>query len=70
MSRYRVVIWWSDEDQAFIGSVPALRGCVSHGGTREECLHELAVVEEAWLELAAEQGWAIPAPDTDIAEAA
>ena len=30
-SRYEMIIWWSDEDEAFIVDVPELPGCMAHG---------------------------------------
>ena len=30
--RCRILVAWSDEDQAFIARVPALPGCFAHGG--------------------------------------
>ncbi len=38
MNRYEVIIFWSDEDQAYIAEVPELRGCMAHGSSHEEAL--------------------------------
>jgi predicted RNase H-like HicB family nuclease len=35
MHKYEIIIYWSDEDEAFIVVVPELPGCVAHGDTRE-----------------------------------
>jgi hypothetical protein len=29
-NRYEIIIFWSDEDQAFIADVPELPGCMAH----------------------------------------
>ena len=55
-----VIIFWSDEDQAFVADVPELPGCMAHGGTHETAL---GAVEEAialWLETARLTGRAVP----------
>ena len=31
MTRYEVIIYWSDEDEAFIAEVPELPGCMEDG---------------------------------------
>ena len=36
MDRYEVIIFWSNEDQAFVGEIPELPGCMAHGSTHEE----------------------------------
>jgi len=38
MIKYEVVIYWSDEDGAFIAQVPELPGCMAHGVTQEAAL--------------------------------
>ena len=38
------------EDFGFVARVPALRGCVSQGLTREEALHNVREAIEGWLE--------------------
>ncbi len=39
MSRYEMIIFWSDEDDAFVADVPELPGCMAHGSTYEEAVH-------------------------------
>jgi predicted RNase H-like HicB family nuclease len=33
---YAIVIEWSDEDGVYIATVPDIRGCRTHGATRDE----------------------------------
>ena len=62
MDRYEVIIYWSDEDDAFVAQVPELPGCMADGTTREEALANAEVVIKEWIETARELGREIPAP--------
>lgn len=60
--RYEIILYWSDDDGAFIAEVPELPGCAADGPTRESALASVAVVIEEWIERARELGRAIPEP--------
>jgi predicted RNase H-like HicB family nuclease len=62
MIRYEVILYWSDEDQAFIAEVPELAGCMADGGTYAEALENVEVIIQEWLETARELGRPIPEP--------
>ena len=62
MFRYEVIIYWSDEDQAFIAEVPELPGCMADGQTAEEALANAQVVIQEWIETAKELGRQVPEP--------
>ena len=62
MIKYEVIIYWSEEDQAFIAEVPELAGCASDGATYQEALANVEVVIQEWLETAKELGRPIPEP--------
>jgi predicted RNase H-like HicB family nuclease len=62
MSRYDLIIWWSEEDNAFLVEVPELPGCMADGATYQEALSNVLVVIDQWLEAANELGREIPAP--------
>jgi len=44
MIKYEVIIYWSEEDQAFIAEVPELPGCAAAGETYREALANVEVV--------------------------
>lgn len=52
--QYSMVIQWSDEDQAFIVTLPEFGGCKTHGDTYEEAarmgLEALETVIESYQE--------------------
>lgn len=62
MYKYEIIIYWSDEDEAFIAEVPELPGCMADGKTYEEALTNAQVAIEEWIETAKEIGREIPVP--------
>jgi predicted RNase H-like HicB family nuclease len=62
MIRYEDIIYWSDEDQAFIAEVPELPGCAADGATYQEALANVEIIIEEWTETAKELGRPIPEP--------
>lgn len=57
-----VIIYWSEEDRAFIAEVPELPGCAADGPTYQKALANAEVVIEEWLETARELGRPVPEP--------
>ena len=55
-------IQWSDEDDAYIVTVPELPGCKTHGRTYEEAVHNALEVIDLWIEAAQKVGEPIPPP--------
>ncbi len=62
MSKYEVIIYWSEGDKAFVAEVPELAGCMADGSTYQEALANAEMVIDEWLETARELGRAIPEP--------
>ena len=62
MTKYEIILYWSDEDAAFIAEVPELPGCVADGPTRQEALANVETVISEWLETAREMGRPVPEP--------
>jgi predicted RNase H-like HicB family nuclease len=60
--KYEIIIYWSNENNAFIAEIPELKGCVAHGETDEEALKNIKFVANEWLQIAKEEGWEIPTP--------
>jgi len=59
---YEVIIYWSDEDQAFIAEVPELPGCAADGSSYAEALANVQLIIHEWIETARELGRPIPEP--------
>ncbi|TDE14817.1 type II toxin-antitoxin system HicB family antitoxin [Dyadobacter psychrotolerans] len=62
MSKYEVIIYWSNEDECFIAEVPELKTIMTHGNTQTEALQNAQEVIELWLQVAKEEGREIPEP--------
>ena len=62
MTKYEVIIYWSNEDHAYIAEVPELPGCMADGTTSQEALSNVEVVIQEWIETAEELGRPVPEP--------
>ena len=62
MHKYEVIIYWSDDDQAYIAEVPELAGCMSDGATYEDALKNVQRIIDEWIATAKEMGREIPQP--------
>ena len=57
-----MIIYWSQEDQAFIVEVPELPGCMADGKTYQEAVQNAEVIIQQWIETAQALGREIPEP--------
>jgi predicted RNase H-like HicB family nuclease len=62
MTKYEIILYWSNKDQAFIAEAPELAGCAADGATRQEALANAETVIAEWLETARELGCAVSEP--------
>jgi predicted RNase H-like HicB family nuclease len=69
MSKYEIIVYWSDDDEAFIAEVPELPGCAADGATYREAIGNVEVIMEEWLETAKKIGRPIPIPRGRLAYA-
>jgi predicted RNase H-like HicB family nuclease len=62
MPKYEVILYWSEQDQAFIAEVPELPGCAADGKTYQQALSNVELIIREWIETATELGREIPTP--------
>jgi predicted RNase H-like HicB family nuclease len=62
MTKYEIIIDWSDEDQVFIAEAPELPGCMAHGDSEESALQQAKEAIQLWIDTAREFGDPIPEP--------
>ena len=64
--RYSMLIQWSDEDEAFLVTLPEWEGRVfnpvTHGSTYEEACHNGRIALQDVVALASDQGQPLPEP--------
>lgn len=62
MYKYRMNVWWSEDDHAWLVEVPELPGAMADGATPEEAVANAQVVIENWIAVARELGREVPEP--------
>jgi predicted RNase H-like HicB family nuclease len=60
MLHYEIILYWSEEDQAFIAEVPELPGCAADNETYQEALQNVEIIMQEWIETANVLGHTIP----------
>jgi predicted RNase H-like HicB family nuclease len=61
-TRYEIIIYWSENDNAFIAEVPELPGCMADGKSYQEAVDNAVIVIDEWIETAKDLGRSIPVP--------
>jgi predicted RNase H-like HicB family nuclease len=62
MQHYTIVVFWSEEDSAWIADVPDLKSCSAFGSSPEEAVAEVRITMEAWLGSARDARFPVPEP--------
>jgi len=60
LSKYEIIIYWSEGDNAFITEVPELPECAADGATYKEAVDNVGIIIQEWIETAKELGRPIP----------
>ncbi len=63
---YSMIIQWSEEDQAYVVTVPELPGCKTHGETYGKAVKQAQHAIEGWIAFNRELGRPIPAPQISL----
>jgi predicted RNase H-like HicB family nuclease len=64
---YSMIVQWSEEDQAYIVTVPELPGCKTHGATYEEAVKRGQEAIESWINASIAWGDPVPPPNQTVA---
>lgn len=57
-----MIIYWSEEDNAFLVEVPELTGCMADGKTYQEAVANAEIIIQEWIESAEKNRRKIPIP--------
>ncbi len=60
--KYEIILYWSNEDQAFIAEVPQLPGCMAHGDSQGGALQSINEAVGLWIDTARALGRPVPEP--------
>lgn len=58
--QYALVIWYGEEDEAYLVEVPDLPGCMADGETIEEATQAAQTAIQMWIEAARKLGRPVP----------
>lgn len=61
-SKYEIIIYWNNEDEAFLAEAPELAGCMADGKSYAEALQNIEIVIQQWIDTSIELGREIPKP--------
>jgi len=62
MHKYEIILYWSEDDNAYVAEVPELPGCMADGANYAEALQNAQIVIDEWIETAISLGREIPEP--------
>ena len=69
MYKYEMILYWSEEDRAFIAEVPELPGCMADGPDYVTALANAETAISEWIETARLLNREIPEPKGRLAYA-
>lgn len=61
-NKYKIIGFYSEDDESYIMFAPDLPGCFADGETIEEAKKNIDVIIDEWIEYAKELGREIPKP--------
>ena len=60
--KYEIILYWSEDDNAYLAEVPELAGCMAEGPSAGEALRNVEIIAQEWIETAQELGRPVPVP--------
>ena len=65
MIMYKIEIFYSEEDEGYIATVPELPGCSAFGETEAQAQKEIRIAQDLWLKAAKCEGRDIQRPKSN-----
>ena len=66
MHKYKIILYWSNEDRTFVAEVSELPGCMAHGDDQETALWNANSAMQLWIDTAHEFGDPVPPPNHNV----
>ena len=66
IDEYKIIYYFSADDECYLATIPELGGCISDGITPEEAIENVRKLGTEWFEVAKDLGWDIPEPTTTV----
>lgn len=63
-AKYAIILFWSEDDQAFVAEVPELPGCMAHGDSQESALASVNEAISLWIATAKGLERVVPTPNS------
>ncbi len=60
--KYEIILFWSEEDNAYLAEVPELPGCMADGSSPQKALANAEKIIDEWIGTAKSMGRPIPEP--------
>ena len=60
--KYEIILYWSEDDGAYIAVIPELAGCMADGPTAGDALRNVEIIAQEWIGTAQELGCPVPTP--------
>jgi len=67
IDRYKIEVFFSQEDDCYIANVPDVKYCSAHGDTPEQALAEVRIALAATLKALKKRGHPLPRPSAPAA---
>ena len=67
--KYEIIVYWSNEDEAYVAEVPELPGCMADGKTYEDVIKNVQIIISEWIDTTKSLGRPIPKPKGKLAYA-
>nr|WP_093192096.1 type II toxin-antitoxin system HicB family antitoxin [Thiocapsa sp. KS1] len=61
-AKYEIIIYWSNEDNAYLAEVPELPGCMADGESYQKALQNAEIIIQEWIDTAHELDRTAPEP--------
>jgi predicted RNase H-like HicB family nuclease len=62
MKDHYIIVFYSDEDEAYIADIPDFEMCSAFGETPEEAVHEVLIAKQGIIDSMRDRGIPIPEP--------